>query len=129
TVAGRSQRIKERVTLSQGKNKVEVSALNERGIESLRAPVYAEYRDAAPGDLYFVGMGVSQYKDPTLNLQFASQDVTALASLLRRARGHFRQVRTLELTDARATRAALDEVRAFLAPAGVDDTVIMLVSG
>jgi hypothetical protein len=82
-VSGRKVRMKERVTLSQGNNKVEISALNERGIESLRTPVYAEYRDTAPGDLYFVGMGVSQYKDPKLNLQFAHQDVAALASLLR----------------------------------------------
>jgi len=129
TVAGRKLRIKEQVTLSQGRNKVEVSALNERGIESLRAAVFAEYRSPAPGDLYFVGMGVSQYKDPKLNLQFASQDVTALASLLRRSRGYFRQVRALELTDARANRASLEEIRAFLAQAAVDDTVIMLVSG
>ncbi len=129
TVAGRKVRIKEQVTLSQGRNKVEVSAHNERGIESLRAAVFAEYKSPAPGDLYFVGMGVSQYKDPKLNLQFASQDVTALASLLRRSRGYFRQVHALELTDARANRAALEEIRAFLAQAAVDDTVIMLVSG
>jgi len=62
-------------------------------------------------------------------LRVADRDVTALAAALRRARGRFRDVRTLELTDARVTRGALDEIRAFLAPAEVDDTVVLLASG
>jgi uncharacterized caspase-like protein len=74
-------------------------------------------------------MGVSQYRDPRLNLRFADADVTALASTLDRYRGSFRQVYNLQLTNARATRSALSEIRAFLAKAGVDDTVILLVSG
>jgi WD40 repeat protein len=128
-IEGRTARFTERVTLSAGKNKVEVGAINQLGIESLRAAVFAEYDARPAGDLYFVGMGVSQYRDPRLNLRFADADVTALASTLDRYRGSFRQVYNLQLTNARATRSALSEIRAFLAKAGVDDTVILLVSG
>jgi WD40 repeat protein len=128
-VEGRSVRLTERVMLSAGKNKVEVSAVNRLGMESLRVPIFSEYGGRPTGNLYFVGLGVSQYRDPRLNLRFADRDVTALAASLQRYRKEFAQVRTLQLTNERATRAALGEIRSFLAQAGVDDTVILLASG
>jgi WD40 repeat protein len=119
----------ERVTLGEGRSRVEVTAVNRDGLVSRRAGVVVERPARAPGVLWFVGLGVSRYRDPQLDLRFAAKDVSALAAALRKARGRYRDVKTLELTDARATRASLDEIRAFLAPAAVDDTVILLASG
>lgn len=126
---GRRAEVTERVPLGQGRNRVEVSALNAAGFESRRAATRVERPAGTPGVLWFVGLGVSKYRDHRLDLRFADKDVVAVAAALRRARGRFREVRTLELTDGRATRAALDEIRAFLAPASVDDTVVLLASG
>jgi WD40 repeat protein len=126
---GRRAEVTERVTLGQGRNRVEVSAVNRAGFESRRAAILVERPAGRPGVLWFVGLGISKYRDTRLDLHFAHRDVTALAAALRGARGRFRDVRTLELTDARATRGALDEIRSFLAPAAVDDTVVLLASG
>ena len=126
---GRRAEMAERVALGQGRNRVEVSAVNRAGIESRRAAVVVERPVGAPGALWFVGLGISKYRDTRLDLHFAHSDVIALAAALRRARGRFREVRTLELTDGRATRGALDQIRSFLAPAAVDDTVVLLASG
>lgn len=128
-IDGNTIRISESILLSAGKNKVEVSVFNQSGIESLRASVYAEY-DARPvGDLYFVGMGVSKYRDSRLNLQFADADVTSLGTALKRYKGAYGQVHSLQLTNERVTRESLGEIRTFLSKAGVDDTVILQVSG
>jgi WD40 repeat protein len=118
-----------RVVLGQGRNRVEVSAVNRAGFESRRATTVVERPLRKPGVLWFVGLGVSKYKDARLDLRVADRDVTALAAALRRARGRFQDVRTLELTDSRVTRGALDEIHDFLAPAAVDDTVVLLASG
>lgn len=126
---GHGAEVEERVPLGQGRNRVEVSAVNRAGFESRRATTVVERPAGKPGVLWFVGLGVSKYKDQRLDLRFAHRDVAALASALRGARGRFGDVRTLELTDARATRGALEEIRAFLAPAAVDDTVVLLASG
>ena len=126
---GRRAEVTERVALGQGRNRVEVSAVNRAGFESRRAAIFVERPAGRPGVLWFVGLGISKYRDTRLDLHFAHRDVTALAAALRGARGRFRDVRTLELTDARATRGALDEIRSFLAPAAVDDTVVLLASG
>jgi len=128
-VQGRRAEATERVTLGQGRNRVEVSAVNRAGFESRRAAILVERPAGRPGVLWFVGLGISKYRDTRLDLHFAHRDVTALAAALRGARGRFRDVRTLELTDARATRGVLDEIRSFLAPAAVDDTVVLLASG
>lgn len=128
-VEGHRAELNERVVLGQGRNRVEVSAVNSAGFESRRATTVVERPAGRPGVLWFVGLGVSKYKDERLDLHVAHRDVAALAAALRRARGPFQDVRTLELTDSRATRGALQEIRAFLAPAGVDDTVILLASG
>jgi WD40 repeat protein len=128
-LGGRHAELTERIGLGQGRSRVEVTAVNDAGFVSRRAGVLVERPVGKPGVLWFVGLGVSRYRDPRLALRFAAKDVTAMAAALRKARGRYRDVKTLELTDARATRAALEEIRAFLAAAAVDDTVVLLASG
>src|SRR6266581_394223 len=60
---GRRAEMAERVTLGQGRNRVEVSAVNHAGVESRRAAVVVERPAGAPGILWFVGLGISKYKD------------------------------------------------------------------
>ena len=128
-VDGRTVQLSDRIQLSQGKNKIEVSAFNRLGVESLRAPLYVEYTSTTAGNLYFVGLGVSKYRDARLNLKFADNDVVTMAAAFSRYKKGFGGVRTLQLTNEQATRAALKEIRTFLASATLDDTVVLLVSG
>lgn len=128
-VQGKRLRRKVRVELSEGKNKMEVTARNALGIEALRVPAFAEYHAPVRRNLYFVGLGVSRYRDPRYALHFAAKDVLDLARVVKRYRGYFHRVHVLALTDAQVRRAALPRIRAFLTGARVDDTVVMLVSG
>jgi WD40 repeat protein/tetratricopeptide (TPR) repeat protein len=69
------------ITLSQDENQVELSVTNAEGMESYRKPLLVNY---APGiyrkpKVYFVGIGVNEYKDSTRNLGLAVKDVRDLA--------------------------------------------------
>jgi hypothetical protein len=94
-VVGLKARINERVELGQGQNKIEISAFNSEGAEALRArwsAVYRPFHTDPKGDLYYIGFGVSHYRNPALNLQFAHKDALDLESEFRHFTGSFRHV-------------------------------------
>jgi WD40 repeat protein/uncharacterized caspase-like protein len=131
-VAGLSARVTEHIELGQGDNKIEISAFNDQGVEALRAHWSALYRpDAqdAKRDLYYIGFGVSHYRNPALNLQFAQKDVLDLGAALERYSGSFRRVMAKTYTDDAVTPENLLKAGELLKNAGVDDTVVILVSG
>jgi WD40 repeat protein len=128
-VSGHSERITETVELTYGRNKIEISALNKLGIESLRDHRIVEYSQKVSGDLYYLGFGVSKYADEKLNLKYVSKDALDLETILKRTKGVFNEVHTRVFSDADVTRDAFHQARMFLAGAGVDDTVVLFVAG
>jgi WD40 repeat protein len=120
--------IDERVELTSGRNLIEVGAFDSAGLESLRATRAIAYDGAAAGDLYFVGFGVSRYRDSRLNLGFADKDVLDVGSALRHASGYGRvEVRTY--VNEQVTRQAIADAKQLLEKARVDDTVVLMVAG
>jgi len=71
------------VELITGKNKVEVVAFNEKGVSSHRAFKTALYEKLAPSGLYYIGFGVSEYGDESLNLSYADKDAKDLGHVLK----------------------------------------------
>ena len=132
-VAGQKAQINERVELSEGENKIEISAFNSQGAEALRArwsTIYPSARNSAHGDLYYIGFGVSHYRNPALNLQFAHKDVLDLGTVFQRySSSGFRHVIAKTYVDDAVTRENFLKAADLLKNAGVDDTVIILVSG
>lgn len=126
---GRSAHVTEDVALMAGSNKVEVGVLNRAGVESLRDFRRIDYRGSAKGDLYFIGFGVSRYRNSAYNLEFPHKDVRDLADTLAQAKGDFNRVHTLALVDEQVTRQGIKDARRFLAATGVEDTVVLLVAG
>ncbi len=127
--SGARLRVTEHVALAQGKSRIEVSAFDAAGAESLRS-----YRDVTvaatgPGDLYYVGFGVSRYRDARLNLRYAHKDALDLGELFARAKGAYRAVHVNTFVDDQVTVAALQKARQLVAGAGVNDTVVVFVAG
>ncbi len=125
-----SAQLRERVSLTPGVNKIEVSATDAGGAESYRALAYAT-RDATPkGRLFFLGFGVSAYKDPALRLKYAHKDVQDLASALSGlAPRHFAEVKVKALVDAEVTPQAIAGAKSFLTAATADDTLVVFIAG
>lgn len=128
-LTGTSARVSERVELGEGANKIEVSAFNARGVEAFRAHWSTTYKGEVKGDLYFIGFGVSQYKNPALNLQFAHKDATDLAALMQRYQNHFRRVVVKTYLNEAVTVDNIRKARELLQDAKVDDTVVVFISG
>lgn len=130
-VSGRSQRVTERVELAAGPNRIEAAVLDARGAESLRDVRVLTRPGAARGDLYFLGFGVSRYRDARLDLRFAHKDVLDLAAALRAAQGGdgYQRVFVRTYIDDQVTARTIDASRSFLEPAKVDDTVVLMVAG
>ena len=131
-VTGLDTRVSERIELGQGDNKIEISAFNSQGGEALRAhwsTIYRPDSQAPKGDLYYIGFGVSHYRNPALNLQFAHKDVLDLGAAFERYTGSFRHVIAKTYIDDAVTRDNLLKAAELLKNAGVDDTVVILVSG
>lgn len=129
---GSSVRVSERIELGEGDNKIEISAFDRQGVEALRAHWSASYRPdpkEAKHDLYFIGFGVSHYQNPALNLQFAHKDVLDLAAALQRYGGAFRRVAVKTYVDEAVTPENMLKAGEFLKGSGVDDIVVVLVSG
>jgi WD40 repeat protein len=118
------------IPLGSGQNKIEVSCSNASGIESLRdyASVLSSSEPSSP-DLYYIGLGVSEYNDPALNLGYAAKDAEDLEHLFSSMGGSFNSIRTKMFLDRDVTPGILDEVSVFLSEAGVDDIVVLFIAG
>ena len=118
------------VDLSSGRNKLEVSALNDVGVESLRDVRTANVAEPVRGNLYYLGFGVSRYADPRLTLRYADKDALDLGSSLMKMEGRgFDRVFVHTLTNSQVTKSSIAKAREFLARASVDDIAVVFVAG
>jgi WD40 repeat protein len=127
-ITGKSHSGRETIELGAGRNKIEVSALDDRGAESLRAFRIVDRPAVAQPELYFVGFGVSRYRDPAFDLAFAHKDVLDLAAVLS-SNKQFAATHVATFVDAQVTAANIRAAKAQLARARVDDVVVVLVAG
>lgn len=119
----------ENIELTSGKNKIELSVMNEAGAESYRAMTYAEYEDKAKRDLYYLAFGVSKYKDAALALGYADKDAKDLGAAVSKMSPAYTNVHTREFLNSEVTAENIKKAKDFLKSAGVDDTVILFVAG
>jgi WD40 repeat protein len=125
---GRRLVARQRVELSAGPNRIEATAFDARGVRSLGVSHSLAVERGGPASLLFVGLGVSKYRDSSLDLGYARADVEALAGRLGREKGYGR-ISVLTFTDAEVSRGALARAREALRATRVDDAVVVLVAG
>ena len=136
------------LALSYGQNVIDFWAVDDGGSPSRHRRVIVT-RTSPPQNrtLYVLAVGVGEYQDRSVAaLRFAAKDAQDLEHFwLRQGRfaGHgrpanwtqrdeqhgFDAIKTLILTNAAATRAALRRLDNFVARAGVDDRVLIHLAG
>lgn len=88
---------------------------------------------AAPkSNLWVLSVGVSAYRDPSMNLAFAEKDARAVAATLgdQANRRIYAQVERQVLADAQVTRASiLAAIRSFIERAGPEDVAVLFMAG
>lgn len=127
-------RFEESIPLFPGENKVEVSCLSGLGVESARATEHlipsATPADGVKPDLYFFGIGVSDYADERVSdLSYADDDARDLATVFRSLSPGYRNVHTKVLLDGEVTRSADEAIAEFFGKARPHDCVVLFVAG
>ncbi len=118
------------VELSAGSNKVQLSCLNEKGVESLLETfeITSVHKDKKP-DLYLAIISVSNYENSAMNLKYAAKDGRDLARLFARKSGDFDHIYMDTLLNRNATREKIQQLKDKFIQSKVDDEVIVYVSG
>jgi len=119
----------ETIELSEGRNKIEISCINEKGTESYRTLTYADYVRPAKSDLYFLGFGASQYRDKKLTLKYAHKDALDLSKLFRKMKSAYQNVHAKTFINSEVTLTNIKKAKVFLQNAKVDDIVILFIAG
>jgi len=129
-ISGKFISKKERIELTQGKNKIEITCINEVGSESYRALASADYKEQTVGDLYYIGFGVSKYKDSNLNLAYAAKDAKDLAETFSDMKGkRFSDIHIKTYLNEEVTIDNIQKAKDFLKNATVDDTFVLFIAG
>ncbi len=107
--------VRRQLTLEPGDNRIEIIAYNAKGLiasEPARITVkWTGERASAPPRLFVLAVGVNDYWDSRLRLNFAAPDAKAMGEGLRQAgAGLYERVDVTMALDADATNANLDRV-------------------
>jgi len=122
-----------RVFLIEGENRFRITATSSDGSwEAEPVEVVLRYEQSLPkSDLYVLTVGINQYADNNLRLNFASTDAQALAGLFqRRAGALYENVYVTQIVDAEATRESIREaVQRLAAATKPQDTLVVFLAG
>lgn len=118
-----------RIELSKGKNQIEALALNENGIKNYRNALVVQNQPQkiTKPKVYFVGLGVDQYKNPENNLKFSVKDIRDLARAMKAKYGASCIIDTLLNQSVNVQN--LRRIKEKLLNTSVDDKVIVAYAG
>jgi uncharacterized caspase-like protein len=121
------------LSLTVGLNKIQISCLNSRGVESLMQTINITYNPSAPvpkPELFVIAIGVSRYMQSQHNLNFAAKDATDIAKFFRDTKNKFSRIRALLLVDEEANRRHIVRAtRELLKQTKIEDQVVLFLAG
>lgn len=113
--------------LGNERNKITVSCLNSKGVESYKESFEIVYEGGVINyKTYFIGIGVSTYQDTSFNLKYSVKDVEDIAKTVREK---YPEADISLLTDKQATKENIIKLKEKLLNTGVNDKVIISLSG
>jgi WD40 repeat protein len=130
---GRSAEADLTVPVVPGRNKIQVSALNQAGVESLRQTLYTQGSgDSGPSDIWVIAIGVSHYQNSRYDLRYAAKDAGDVAGVFQSRKSADAApgaVHLLSVTDSQATREGIRAAREWLRAAKPQDLVVVFAAG
>lgn len=115
------------VPLSVGENKIQVSVMNELGLENFKYPTYVNYtpENDIVAKTHYIGIGVNEFKEPGHKLNYCVKDVRDLAKAFS---SENKNIDTLLFTDKQVTRENILALKDYLNKTSVNDKVIISCS-
>ncbi|UKN02149.1 caspase family protein [Paracrocinitomix mangrovi] len=119
------------IVLSEGKNVIEVSVLNEKGVESIPSNAVIDYEpeQSTKPNLYLYTLGVSEYEQADFNLNYAAKDASDIQQLYSSTKDVFNQVISKKMTNEGVTLESLQAIKDELMNTNVDDVVCLFFAG
>jgi len=116
--------------LTEGRNIIQVSVLNNKGVESLKETIeIITPTTEKKHDLYIITIGVSEYSDEKLNLKYAVKDAEEFGNLFKNESHIFDNVNVIPILDSNATSENIFATRSMLEKTKIDDMVIIFFAG
>lgn len=117
------------IPISSGTNKIQFSALDKSGNESFRNTfIIKGAENLIKPNLYFVGLGCSEYTQQQYNLTYAAKDINDLNTALKTS-GKFKTVNSLLLINKDLSRESVATIKQFLMQSKPNDQVILFYAG
>jgi hypothetical protein len=117
------------IPISGGTNKIQFSALDKSGNESFRNTfIIKGAENTIKPNLYFVGLGCSEYNQQQYNLTYAAKDINDLNAALKTS-GKFKTVNSLLLINKDLSRESIASIKQFLMQSKPNDQVILFYAG
>jgi WD40 repeat protein len=115
------------VPLSVGENKIQVSVMNELGLENFKYPTYVNYapQEQLQSKTYYIGIGVNEFAQSAHNLKYCVKDVRDLAKSFSTENSN---TDTLLFTNEQVTRENILALKTILLQTSVNDKVIISCS-
>lgn len=117
------------IELTEGSNKIQLSILNRAGGESYKETIFVTCtKPAQKPNLYFVGIGVKNYQDSSMNLKFSDKDIRDIADFYGKNK-RYGQIFIDTFINEKATKAILPLIKERLKTSTIHDQVIFMYSG
>ncbi|MCX6165845.1 MAG: caspase family protein [Ignavibacteriae bacterium] len=116
------------IELSDSVNKIQVSVLNQAGVESLKDFFDITYKPVEKYNpkTYFIGIGVSDYQNKDMNLNFAARDIRDLSKAYSE---RYPDVEIDTLINDKAVKEKILALKEKLLKTNVNDEIIIALSG
>jgi WD40 repeat protein len=122
--------IVKQLELSEGLNKIEVSCINIKGVESRKEALYVNYKPAVEttSKVYFIGIGINQYNNnPSFkDLNYCVKDIKDLTTEFSKK---FKDISIDTLLNENATKENILALKQKLMQTKIEDKVIISFSG
>lgn len=117
------------VPLGVGENKIQVSVMNELGLENFKYPTYVNYtpenEEMIVSKTYFIGIGVDNFEDDQIaDLDYCVKDITDLSKAFQSNS----QTQSVVLTNEEVTKENILALKNTLMNTSVHDKVIISCS-
>lgn len=129
-VAVKSIRKEFEIPLVIGENRIQISAINENGAESLYETIeIIRQGDEKKHNLYIVAIGVSSYQDDRFNLTYPTKDATDIVSKMKESSDLYNNVYVKLLLNEDATSINFESLRDFFSNSTHEDLAVIFIAG
>ena len=114
------------VPLCIGNNKIQVSVMNELGLENFQYPTYVNYTptEEIPAKTLFIGIAVDSFQQENYNLSYCVKDINDLSQVFKQQPN----TEIITLTNSQVTKENVLALKERLAKTSIHDRVIISCS-